>query len=100
AEAGIRDGHVTGVQTCALPIYRLRQARLDVEAAKQDLTKFLEEGRSAGAQPAWLDEGIEEEPAEETKKKEPAPAMKSIEPPMLKIGRASCRKEERWRKSN
>src|SRR5439155_8407317 len=23
AEDGIRDGHVTGVQTCALPIYRL-----------------------------------------------------------------------------
>src|SRR5207253_4443987 len=28
AEDGIRDGHVTGVQTCALPIYAL-QARLD-----------------------------------------------------------------------
>src|SRR5207253_3750006 len=25
AEDGIRDGHVTGVQTCALPIYMLRQ---------------------------------------------------------------------------
>src|SRR5207253_7080093 len=24
AEDGIRDGHVTGVQTCALPIYRRR----------------------------------------------------------------------------
>src|SRR5690625_6825239 len=24
AEDGIRDGHVTGVQTCALPIYRTR----------------------------------------------------------------------------
>src|SRR5690625_6214001 len=23
AEDGIRDGHVTGVQTCALPIYRI-----------------------------------------------------------------------------
>src|SRR5215510_3868220 len=28
AEDGIRDGHVTGVQTCALPIYRRR--RLDL----------------------------------------------------------------------
>lgn len=62
---------------------RLRQARLDVEAAKQDLTRFLEEGRSAGAQPGWLDEGIEEEPAEETKKREPAPAIQSIEPPVI-----------------
>lgn len=61
----------------------LRQTRLDIEAAKQDLTKFLEEGRVAGAQPAWLDEGIEEEPAEETKKKEPAPAVQSIEPPVI-----------------
>src|SRR5690625_7866262 len=25
AEDGIRDGHVTGVQTCALPIYNFRQ---------------------------------------------------------------------------
>src|SRR5207253_4749031 len=28
AEDGIRDGHVTGVQTCALPIYRGRRAAL------------------------------------------------------------------------
>src|SRR5437870_13275091 len=27
AEDGIRDGHVTGVQTCALPISRARHAR-------------------------------------------------------------------------
>src|SRR5690625_4642051 len=27
AEDGIRDGHVTGVQTCALPIFPLRGAR-------------------------------------------------------------------------
>src|SRR5207253_6845898 len=27
AEAGIRDGHVTGVQTCALPIYARTAAR-------------------------------------------------------------------------
>src|SRR5207253_4007928 len=26
AEDGIRDGHVTGVQTCALPIYQLAQS--------------------------------------------------------------------------
>src|SRR5207253_8522052 len=28
AEDGIRDGHVTGVQTCALPISELRDAQL------------------------------------------------------------------------
>ena len=62
---------------------RLRQARLDVEAAKQDLAQFLEEGRVAGALPAWLDEGIEVEPADEAAKKKEAPAMQSIEPPVI-----------------
>ncbi|HEY2294461.1 MAG TPA: hypothetical protein VGM86_27500 [Thermoanaerobaculia bacterium] len=63
---------------------RLRQARQDVETAKQELAQFLEEGRAAGALPGWLDEGIEEEPADEaTKKKEPASALQSIEPPVL-----------------
>jgi hypothetical protein len=61
---------------------RLRQARIDVDTAKQDLAKFLDEGRAAGAQPGWLDEGIENEP-EEPKQKEPAPAVQSIEPPVL-----------------
>jgi hypothetical protein len=63
---------------------RLRQARLDVDTAKQDVAKFLEEGRAAGAQPGWLDEGSEEEPADESgKKKEPVPALQSIEPPVI-----------------
>jgi len=63
---------------------RLRQARLDVDTAKQDLAKFLEEGRAAGAQPGWLDEGSEEEPADESgKAKEPVPALQSIEPPVI-----------------
>jgi len=63
---------------------RLRQARLDVDTAKQDLANFLEEGRAAGAQPGWLDEGSEEEPADESgKQKEPVPALQSIEPPVI-----------------
>lgn len=63
---------------------RLRQAQLDVDAAKQELAQFLEEGRRAGALPGWLDEGLEVEPADETaKKKEPAPAVQSIEPPVM-----------------
>src|SRR5690625_7933453 len=33
AEDGIRDGHVTGVQTCALPIYDHRSADLLDEGA-------------------------------------------------------------------
>ena len=63
---------------------RLRQARLDVDAAKQDLAKFLDEGRAADALPGWLDEGIENEPEEPKKKeKDGAPAVQSIEPPVL-----------------
>ena len=63
---------------------RLRQARLDVDTAKQDVARFLEEGRAAGAQPGWLDEGSEEEPADESgKQKEPVPALQSIEPPVI-----------------
>jgi hypothetical protein len=63
---------------------RLRQARLDVDAAKQDLAKFLEEGRAASALPGWLDEGIENEPEEPKKKeKDGAPPVQSIEPPVL-----------------
>src|SRR5439155_12755620 len=30
AEDGIRDGHVTGVQTCALPIYERRYPVIDL----------------------------------------------------------------------
>lgn len=63
---------------------RLRQGRLDIDTARQDLAKFLEEGRAAGAQPSWLDEGSEEEPADESgKDKEPVPALQSIEPPVI-----------------
>lgn len=62
---------------------RLRQARQEVETAKQELSQFLEEGRAAGALPGWLDEGIEVEPADEAAKKKEAPAMQSIEPPVI-----------------
>src|SRR5215510_16029293 len=31
AEDGIRDGHVTGVQTCALPIYLLRGGLVHID---------------------------------------------------------------------
>src|SRR5215510_10436248 len=41
AEDGIRDGHVTGVQTCALPIY----LRLPLEDLRRELTALgLPEG--------------------------------------------------------
>src|SRR5437870_10419166 len=63
AEDGIRDGHVTGVQTCALPIYSLavRTTRLSGSAR-----------RSASETVAW-----KRSPCKGEKRKE--------------IGRASCR---------
>src|SRR5207253_6872219 len=36
AEDGIRDGHVTGVQTCALPIYALAVALLEKHNFRHD----------------------------------------------------------------
>src|SRR5207245_8678719 len=47
AEDGIRDATVTGVQTCALPIFlmivvdTLRADRLDFYETQRDLTQFL-----------------------------------------------------------
>jgi hypothetical protein len=60
---------------------RLAQARKDVEAAKQELTVFLDEGRRAGALPGWLREGAELEPVEKPKSKEPG-SVEPEEPPI------------------
>jgi hypothetical protein len=62
---------------------RLRQARLEVDATRKELAQFLDEGRTAGAQPGWLREGEDQEPPEEPQKKEPPPPAQSIEPPVL-----------------
>jgi hypothetical protein len=62
---------------------RLRQARLDAEAARNELAEFLEEGRSAGVAPGWLREGEDEEPEQEPERPEAPPAAESIEPPVM-----------------
>jgi hypothetical protein len=62
---------------------RLRQARLDVEAARKELAELQEEGRRADALPGWLREGESEEPQDEPQQREPLPAAQSIEPPVL-----------------
>jgi hypothetical protein len=61
---------------------RLRQARLEVDAARKELAAFLEEGRRAEALPGWLREGESEEPKDEPVEQTPQPAQ-SIEPPVL-----------------
>src|SRR5207302_4682183 len=45
AEDGIRDFHVTGVQTCALPIFYDEEAMVDISAERLD-RYFLRRGRS------------------------------------------------------
>src|SRR5207253_6008955 len=58
AEDGIRDGHVTGVQTCALPILAMdarygNQARRSVEQAQQrDPIRFSQDEITKRAQEA------------------------------------------------
>lgn len=61
---------------------RLRQAKIEVSAAKQDLERMNEEGRAAGAQPGWLREGQDQEP-EAQPEPQKLPAPQSIEPPVL-----------------
>src|SRR5437870_2966948 len=49
AEDGIRDGHVTGVQTCALPIYSLGGGRVG-RAARNDRWPGVSSARSGAGQ--------------------------------------------------
>src|SRR2546430_3080592 len=42
AEDGIRDLTVTGVQTCALPIYPTRATQAEVDALEADIAPFIE----------------------------------------------------------
>jgi hypothetical protein len=70
---------------------RLRQARLDTEAARQELSDYLEEGRRAGVLPGWLRDGEDDEPSqaagkgaqtkEQSKGRDGLPP--SLEPPFL-----------------
>lgn len=61
---------------------QLRQARVEIETSKQELTEFMEEGRVAGVYPGWLNEGFDLEPEEEEPREETPPA-ESIEPPVM-----------------
>jgi hypothetical protein len=59
---------------------RLEEARAEVDASKTELAELLEEGRTAGALPGWLREGVDQEPQEEP---EPSNEHKVIEPPKV-----------------
>src|SRR5690606_40267980 len=90
AEDGIRDFHVTGVQTCALPIFdlskleagkmdlRLSEFRIDaIVAAQCDMVRSLTEDKN-------IDLSLEIEPDLPTLFQDQA----------KEIGRASCRERE------
>src|SRR5690606_40843816 len=73
AEDGIRDFHVTGVQTCALPISKLRELAKPVREANQAAESFA---RAAGGQTG----------------RQPQLVRTEADPwRHLEIGRASCR---------
>jgi hypothetical protein len=69
---------------------RLEEARTEVETAKKELADLLEEGRTAGALPGWLREGVDQEPKEEP---EPSNEHKVIDPPPANTGKASTGKD-------
>src|SRR5690606_40334203 len=48
AEDGIRDFHVTGVQTCALPIYVVDHDAVDLERAAGDLFESGDRAQQGG----------------------------------------------------
>src|SRR5207253_4587811 len=82
AEDGIRDGHVTGVQTCALPIYldeRPEQPRADADG---------EGGQGHGGEPREQHPGLRAQPAAGRPERGEAQYAPR---PETEIGRASCR---------
>src|SRR5207253_8111341 len=86
AEDGIRDGHVTGVQTCALPISRTFRSKAVVESSNGNgELASVEEQLKRLTRPVRVStlsaiSGLSE-----------ATLRKKIEQGKLQIGRASCR---------
>lgn len=65
----VRDGRIKPEWDRALE--KLEQSRRDIDRAKKDLDAFMDEGQRAGAYQAWLEEGIDLEPAQEAVKPKP-----------------------------
>jgi hypothetical protein len=74
----VRDGQIKPAWDHALD--ELHASRAAVQAAKKELTDFLDEGRIAGALPGWLREGVDLEPKEE----KPVDPTQPIETPIYK----------------
>src|SRR5690606_39882963 len=91
AEDGIRDFHVTGVQTCALPIY------FDKALAEQVDTSAIEALNGSGDNPddgAQYGQGQGKEYRDAEAVDHPGQHVPSLivgTQPVVQIGRASCR---------
>src|SRR5690606_40970430 len=95
AEDGIRDFHVTGVQTCARPIYRRAGLRIDVDLIWLAKCRPLQDqrsvhGRRAGRDAGWADDRRHPRGAEVE-----APAALVVEPKLLRS--EERRVGEEWR---
>src|SRR5690625_7926467 len=77
AEDGIRDGHVTGVQTCALPICRW------LGTLGTSVRESVDIIRAQGAEPAAVLIALD--------RMERAGADTQVETHSAEVGRASCR---------
>src|SRR6266511_2387646 len=58
AEFCIRDFHVTGVQTCALPIYRLEIDPAEAELVREGVKRILAGETATGIALDWTRRGI------------------------------------------
>src|SRR5690606_40681204 len=89
AEDGIRDFHVTGVQTCALPILELRSRarRLKQEHGLDMLLIDYLQLMSAGAR----GQGENRQQEISTISRGLKALARELDIPVLEIGRASCR---------
>src|SRR5690606_39870443 len=84
AEDGIRDFHVTGVQTCALPILRIRfPARCDASWSRP--------AASRSSSVSMLASRVEADTARSTATQTPPVVSVSYPSSSVEIGRASCR---------
>jgi hypothetical protein len=81
SDPAVRDAQIKPEWDHTLEL--LDRARLEVDASKAALDRFMEEGRQGGALPGWLNEGTDQEPE---KKPAPPSPTEAVEPPVLKEG--------------
>src|SRR5207237_6155315 len=89
AEDGIRDSSVTGVQTCALPIYHAHELQIVHRDLKPE-NIMLETEDNGRERAVVMDFGL-------AKERRADPAIAKLTATGIKIGRASCREECRCR---